>query len=397
MTRYRWICVALLWAVWLLNYLDRQVLFSVFPLLQADLKLSSVQLGMLGAAFLWVYAAASPFAGYLADRFGRHRIVAGSLLIWSAVTLATGQARTFTQLLIARGVMGISEACYLPAGLALIAAWHDESTRGKATGLHYSGSYLGIVMGGTLGGWIAERHGWRAPFTILGFIGVLYAIVLFRWLRDRTAERSKTDTTQSFARAVAQVFRLRGYVPLFLVFAITSIANWLTYTWLPLYLYERFGMTLGQAGFAATFYLQAGSMAGIIGGGWLADRWVMRAPRGRVLAQAIGMAIAAPFLFLSGFTTSTALLACGMVIFGIGRGTFDANAMPVLCQIAPPGLRATGFGIFNFIGPFAGGMTAVAAGALKSSIGIAGAMEICGLLLLAAAFLLARVRVEDPA
>ena len=146
--RYAWFVVGLLWLVWLLNYLDRQVIFSLFPLLRTELSLSDVQLGLLGTAFLWVYAFASPFAGYLGDRYNRKYIVGFSLAIWSAVTWLTAYARTFPELLIARGLMGISEACYLPAGLALIADYHGPKTRSRATGVHYTGGYLGMVAGG---------------------------------------------------------------------------------------------------------------------------------------------------------------------------------------------------------------------------------------------------------
>ncbi len=392
MNRYPWICVALLWVVWLLNYLDREVVFAVFPLLQSELGLTAVQLGMVGAAFLWVYAAASPFAGYVADRFGHKWIIVASVLIWSVITWATGQAHTFRELIAARAVMGLSEACYLPAALALIAVWHKQSTRGKATGLHYSGGYLGVVLGGTIGGWLAARYGWRSPFTILGIFGVCYSLILGRWLKDRPQEsKLGSPPVKSLVFALESVFRLPGYLPFFTVFAILSIANWLIYTWLPLYLYENFRMGLAAAGFTSTFYLQIGSAAGVLAGGWIADRWVGRTPRARVITQSVSLAIAAPFLILSGSTKSIVLVAIGMVVFGIGRGTFDANAMPALCQIAPPSLRATGFGILNFIGPLSGGVTSIAAGALKSFIGISGAIQISGLLLFASAFLLWRI------
>ena len=137
-----WLLVGLLWFVWLLNYLDRQVIFSVFPLLQTELKLNGLELGLISTAFLWVYAIAGPAAGYLADHFSRKRIIVFSLFLWSAVTFATGHARNLPQLLTARALMGITEACYLPAGLALIAAYHDERTRSKATGIHYTGGYI---------------------------------------------------------------------------------------------------------------------------------------------------------------------------------------------------------------------------------------------------------------
>jgi MFS family permease len=391
MKRYAWALVALLWVIWLLNYLDRQVIFSLFPLIRAELHLTDVQLGLLGTAFLWVYAIASPLAGYLADRVGRKRMVVASLVVWSAVTWATGQARTLPQLLAARGMMGISEACYLPAGLALIAGWHGEKTRAKATGIHYSGLYLGMVIGGWLGGLLGENYGWRMAFTGLGVFGLAYAVVAAIGLREAEPVLA-APVSQGFLAASAEVFRLPGYPVMFVVFGAISIANWVIYTWLPLYLYERFGMRLEDAGFAATFYLQAGSLAGVALGGWLGDRRATAGTRGRWGLQAAGLALAAPFLFAAGWTGSPVVLFCGMAAFGIGRGIFDANAMPALCQIAPDHLRSTGYGLFNMIGPLMGGLVAAAAGALKSSIGIGGTIQIASAILLTSAILLARNR-----
>ncbi len=397
MRRYSWILVALLWVIWLLNYLDRQVIFSVFPLIQRDLRLSDVELGLIGTAFLWVYAAASPLAGYLADRIGRKPMVVASLVVWSAVTWATGQARTLPQLLAARALMGISEACYLPAGLALIAAWHGEKTRAKATAVHYSGLYLGMVIGGGLGGWLGARYGWRMAFTALGGVGLLYSVVAVLGLRDRAAPvDAPPRVNRSFWRAAEDLFRLPGYPAMFIVFGAISLANWVVYTWLPLYLYERFGMTLAEAGFAATLYLQAGSLAGVALGGWLGDLRAAAGARGRWRLQAAGLAAGAPFLVVAGWTGSAAVLFCGMAVFGIGRGIFDANAMPALAAIAPDELRATGYGLFNLIGPLAGGVIAAGAGALKSSIGIGGTIQIAGAILLASSALLARNRQAVP-
>ena len=152
--QYKWFLVALLWVVALLNYVDRQMIFSVFPLLKEDLKLSDVQLGFLGTAFLWVYGLLSPFGGYAADRFGRRSVILGGLAVWSAVTFWTGHTHNYVELIAARGLMGISEACYLPAALAMIADYHGDTTRSKATGLHQSGLYAGIALGGAGGGWM---------------------------------------------------------------------------------------------------------------------------------------------------------------------------------------------------------------------------------------------------
>src|SRR5262245_38029940 len=105
-SHYAWLLVALLWVVALLNYVDRQIIFSVLPLVRSDLKLTDTQLGLLSTVFLWVYGILSPVAGYLGDRFGRVRVILISLAVWSVVTWATGHARTLTELLWARGWMG---------------------------------------------------------------------------------------------------------------------------------------------------------------------------------------------------------------------------------------------------------------------------------------------------
>ena len=395
MRRYGWILVALLWVIWLLNYLDRQLIFSLFPLIQSDLKLNDFELGLPGTVFLWVYAAASPFAGYLADRIGRKRMVIASLVVWSTVTWATGQARTLSGLLLARAAMGLSEACYLPAGLALIAAWHGEKTRAKATAVHYSGLYLGMVVGGGLGGWLGAHYGWRSAFTTLGAIGLAYAAVVVAGLRDRPASGvSQPRLERGFLQAAQAVFRIPGYPAMFAVFGTISLANWVVYTWLPLYLYERFGLTLAEAGLAATLYLQAGSLAGVVLGGWLGDRRAAAGAAGRWSLQAAGLAAGAPFLILAGWTGSKEILFMAMAVFGIGRGIFDANAMPALAQIAPDELRGTGFGLFNLVGPLAGGVIAAAAGGLKASIGIGGSIQIAGAILLVSSLLLAKNRAQ---
>jgi predicted MFS family arabinose efflux permease len=295
--------------------------------------------------------------------------------------------------------MGISEAFYLPAGWALIASWHPEKTRGKATGIHFVGGYLGMVIGGGLGGWLGMRFGWRLAFLFLGAIGIGYSVFLLFTLRDPVSDvyRGKPPTA-SFFKSVGVLFRTPGYPSMFVAFALISIGNWISYTWLPLYLYERFGMSLAKAGFSATFYLQVGSLAGMLVGGIVADHWVARRPRARVLVQAAGLLAAAPCLFLAGFTASVSFLLLGMLVFGTGRGIYDANCMPALCQIVPDELRSTGYGFFNFIGSLTGGIVAVGAGALKSSIGIGGTLEIAGVLLTISSLLLGRIHIAgaDP-
>jgi MFS transporter, Spinster family, sphingosine-1-phosphate transporter len=386
---YAWWVVILLWVVACLNYLDRQVIFAVFPLLRAEMAIDDLQLGLLSTVFLWVYGVASPFGGYLADRVGRKRVLVLSLLAWTTVTLLTGFAANFGQLLAARALLGLSQACYLPAALALISELHGPNSRSLATGVHQSGLYAGMAVAGVMGGWMGGTLGWRSPFLVLGAAGLLYVLVLHPILRkeheDDPRPPSGLEPRRSPFGAVLQVSGLPGYKGMLIAFAGFSATNWIVYTWLPLFIFEKFQLSLASAGFSATFYLQVTSFAGILGGGYLADRWSRSSPRGRLLTQVLGIGVAAPFLFLVGFTASLQVMVAALLVFGAGKGFYDANTMPVLAQIARPDLRATGFGVFNLAGCMVGGTMAAAAGALKPAIGLAGAIQASAVVLLVSA------------
>jgi MFS family permease/N-acetylneuraminic acid mutarotase len=392
-TPYAWLVVGLLWVVAVLNYVDRQIIYSVFPLVQAELHLSAVQLGLISSVFLWVYGLLSPFSGFLADRYGRKRIIVASLLVWSLVTWMTGKVGGFAELLATRALMGISEACYLPAALALIVGYHGNRTRSLASGLHHSGLYVGVVLGGAGGSWLGERYGWRWAFLLLGAAGTLYVLVLMWLLREgEPGPAHETPPARlGFSQALRELLRLPGFGPMLLVFSTIATANCVLYTWLPLYLFEQFRMNLTAAGFSATFYIQAASLAGILLGGWLADRWSGVTQRGRLRAQVLGLLGAAPALALLGTTTSVELLIAGLVVFGLGRGFYDCNVMPVLSQTARPDLRATGYGVMNLAGCLAGGVVALLAGALKEVVGLGRVFQLVGLLLVLVIFLLRRI------
>ena len=388
---YSWVVVALLWVVAALNYVDRQVIFALFPLLHTALHVTSVQLGLLGTAFLWVYGVVSPFGGYLADRFSRRSVILVSFGIWSAVTFLAGLAQDYSQLLVAQALMGVSEACYLPAALALIADYHGEATRSRAIGLHQSGLYAGVALGGLGGGWIGQHYGWHQVFFVLGAFGVLYFAVLLLGLKDAPEQSTihgRTAGVIPFFCALRELASERSFGLLVLANCFAAIAFWCVYTWLAVFLFERFLVSLTVAGFSSTFYIQAASFAGILGGGWLADAWFRTNRRGRLWTQAIGLLLAGPGLFLIGGTRSWWMLVPCLVGFGVGRGFFDCNLMPVLCEIAPESLRATAYGILNFTSCIAGGIMAAAAGMLQERVGLGTALEVSGLFLIAGAFCL---------
>ncbi len=168
----------------MLNYADRQAIFSLFPLLRKELSASNVALGSIASVFLWVYAGLSPFAGYIGDRFRRRDVIIASLVLWSIVTFTTGLATSTLQLIILRALMGVSEACYMPTGLALIADYHPPSRRSTAVALHQNGVYIGIIVGGVWAGYLGDHVGWRSAFYSLGGLGIVLAVLLHFVLRD---------------------------------------------------------------------------------------------------------------------------------------------------------------------------------------------------------------------
>jgi len=367
-----WLVVALLWPVACLNYLDRLMITTMRDSIKAEIVMTDAQFGLLTSVFLWVYALLSPSAGFLADRFGRSRVIIGSLFVWSAVTWLTGHARDFNQLLAARALMGVSEACYMPAALALITDYHRGPTRSLATGLHISGLYAGAALGG-LGGFLAEHFRWQSAFSLFGAVGVGYSILLVLTLRD---DRGVADESPAggvpeaqlrLSSALSYLLRRPSFLALLAYFSLLSIAYWAIYGWLPTYLGEHFKLGQGAAGLSATAYLQVASFAGIVAGGAWADRWARRNLRGRLYVPLIGFCLAGPALFLAASTDVLRIAIGGLIVFGMARGFADANNMPILCQIADRRHRATGYGVMNFVSCILGGLMTYAAGALNDA------------------------------
>lgn len=199
---YPWVVVALLWMVAMLNYMDRQMLSTMKVAMMGDIhELEKAEnFGRLMAIFLWIYAIMSPMAGLIADRVNRKWLIVGSLAVWSSVTMAMGYSTTFDQLYALRALMGVSEALYIPAGLALIADYHRGPTRSLAIGIHLSGLYLGQALGG-FGATVAHSYSWQQAFHLFGLIGICYSVVLVLFLKDervKAVDHKKTTLAEGF-------------------------------------------------------------------------------------------------------------------------------------------------------------------------------------------------------
>ena len=357
-TKTAWLTVALLVPVALLNYLDRQMLAAMKSSMMGDIPdiATKANWGFVLGSFKWVYAVLSPVGGYLADRLSRRHVICLSLFVWSAVTWATGHVTSFHQLVAARALMGVSEAFYIPAALALITEYHLGPTRSRAVGIHQMGIYAGTILGG-FSGYVADSptHGWRWMFTLCGIVGVLYALPLFGLLRNPLRE-AKTAVQPSPTSAVAELFTNFQFILLVFYFTLPALAGWVVRDWMPDILKEQFALGQGKAGVSAVLYVQLASLAGVALGGWLADKAMNRTIRGRIFVSALGMTFFLPALFGVGNAATLTIAICFLILFGLGWGFFDCNNMPILCQIVRPELRATGYGFMNLVSISCGGL-----------------------------------------
>ena len=361
---YPWVVVTLLGGVALLNYMDRQMLSTMKDSMQVDITdlQSAANFGRLMAVFLWIYGLMSPISGIIADNLSRKKLIVGSLLVWSSVTYFMGLATTYDQVFWLRALMGLSEALYLPAGLSLIADYHTGGSRSLAVGIHMTGLYLGQAIGG-FGATLAAAYSWNATFHWFGIIGIVYAVVLAVFLKDKkrvAPEETKVSTPKkpqaNVWLSLKSLFMNPAFWVILLYFAIPSLPGWATKNWLPTLFAENLGLPMSQAGPMATITIAFSSFVGVVFGGILSDRWVRKNIKGRIYTGAIGLSLTIPSLLLLGFGHSIFEVVSAGVLFGIGFGMFDANNMPILCQFVSVRQRATAYGVMNMVGVFAGAM-----------------------------------------
>ena len=385
----------MLWLICFFNYADRQAIFSVFPLLQNELRLSSVQLGLLGSAFAWVYGLAGPLAGLLVDRIERKWAILGGLEFWSIVCALCALAHRFTQLLTLRAAEGLGEAIYYPASASLIGDYHGPRSRSRALGFLVTSVYAGTVGGGLWAGAMAERYGWRSSFVILGVAGSVLGVVLLRFLRERPRgsadpEQTGVDVARIGSRdKLLAILRVPTALVLMAVFVCANFVALVLLAWMPAYLYGQFHLSLARAALVATLYAQAGSACGAFFGGYLADALSKRTARGRMLTQAIGVFCGAPFVALCGHARSVAAAAACLVAWGFAKGMYDANIFASLFDVVGAEARGTTSGVMNCVGWLLGGGAApLAIGVLAAHLGLGPSISFASLAYLAAGGLL---------
>jgi MFS family permease len=360
----------MLWLISFFNYADRQAIFSVFPLIEREMQLTPVQLGFLGSAFAWVYGLAAPLAGMVVDRIRRKTAILGGLQAWSVICMATVISSDFRHLLFWRAAEGLGETFYYPASMSLISDYHGRETRSRAMGLHQTSVYVGTIGGGFFAGLIGQYYGWRLSFIVFGGLGILLGIVLRRLLVEPPRGAADlADVKGGLAPAALagtvsfrEFLRLIGRTPTLLclmgAFMCANFVAVVLLSWMPKFLYDKFNMGLAMAGLTATIFVQLASMAGAPVGGWLADSWRRRTPRGRLAVQMVGVLGGAPFVALCGLTPSVGTVMFALTVWGFFKGLYDANIFASVFDVVRPEARGTAAGFMNAIGWLAGGGSA---------------------------------------
>ncbi len=402
---YKWWVVAMLWLISFFNYADRQAIFSVFPLLEREMDLSPVQLGLLGSAFAWVYGLGAPFAGMIVDRVRRKTAILGGLHAWSVICMATVLSWDFKHLFFWRAAEGLGETFYYPASMSLISDYHGRHTRSRAMGLHQTSVYMGTIGGGFFAGLIGQHYGWRWSFIVFGGLGVLLGIVLNRYLVEPVRGAADVSeaandlggtphATASSARlSFAEFVRLVGRTPTLLclmgAFMCANFVAVVLLSWMSKFLYDKFSMSLATAGLTATIFVQLASMAGSPAGGWLADTLRRRTPRGRIAVQMLGVLCGAPFVMLCGLTPSVGTLILALTAWGFFKGLYDANIFASAFDVVRPEVRGSAAGFMNAVGWLGGGGTApVVIGWIAQRQSLGEAIALASVVYIAAAVLL---------
>jgi predicted MFS family arabinose efflux permease len=386
-SRSAWLLVGFLGVALFLNNSDRHTIFSIFPVLKAELGFTDTQLGLTGSVFLWVYALCNPIAGQIGDRYSKRKLVTWSVVLFSGVTVLTGFATKPWMLLFCRGLLGVTESLFMPCAMALIATAHGPGTRSFAANLFGVGEYVGVAMGGWFGSYVAQEFNWRWTFYSLGLLGILFAITYSSFLR-RFEDSPSAEARRDGGLSISALIKVPSYVFVCITYPVAFVVFWLLYTWLPVFLYEKFSLSLAEAGFTATVYLQSANFVGSLLGAALADRLYRRTKASRLWVASIGFLLTAPCLYLIGNSNSLLLTKVATIGFGLCGSLFIANLPVAVFDVIPAHTRASGYACLNLTRATVTGFASLLQGKLKASLGIGNMMTIAGAMCIAVSFLL---------
>ena len=373
---YKWELIVLLWFAFLINMADRQAYNVVLPLLSKDLNLDPVKAGLVASIFLWVYSVLVPIGGYLGDISRRKWVIFGSLLLWSVGTVLSGMTTGLIGLIAFRSIAtGGGEAFYFPSANSLIGQ-HHQKTRALAMSIHQTALYVGIIASGFVAGWLGKQFGWRSPFLVFGAVGVALALVIAWRMRDDPqpvqAAAAPRIPLGELLRAIAGKPTVWALWLAFGFFYFTQVGY---ITWMTTYLYEKFHLSLPNAGFSSMFYHHIFAALGVLLGGKISDMLAARRPTVRIETEFTGLFLGAPFIFFMGATDSFWLCCAGLAGFGLFRGVYDSNLYATLFDVIEPRYRSSAVGIMLCFVFFVSAFAPVVLGWAKTTIGLSTALS----------------------
>ena len=347
--------LGVLFTINLFNYIDRQVISGVLPLVQQDLRLSDTALGWLASAFMILYVTGSIPLGVLGDRVARNRLIALGVGLWGAATFLSGLARSYGQLFATRALVGIGEASYGPTATAMVSDLFPRERRGLVNALFNAAIPLGGAIGVIAGGLVGSYYGWRAAFLLVGLPSIAVTVLAWRLedpprgIQDHLAGAEDRRPTMGFFESVVGLFRTPTFVMVCAVGMLVAFAIGAFNHWLPLYLHRVKRFSVPEASFWFGVLSAAGGLLGVVSGGFVGDLLARRTPAGHLLTIAAGFLLAAPAGIVMMLAKDRAVFlpalffAVTFLVFYIG----SVNA--VIHNVVHPALRATAVAIFVFI------------------------------------------------
>jgi len=345
---YAWYALALLTLVYVLNFLDRSLIYILFTPIKSEMAFSDFQLALLGTtSFVIFYTALGIPFGRMADRTVRKNMIAGGLAVWSLFSGLTGFADSFWTLFFCRVMVGVGEATLGPAALSLLSDYFPPRKRATVQAIYSSGIAVGAGIAFFLGGWIGKNFGWRWAFYLLGFPGLAIAVLVFL-LKEEPRGRSETSTpkyTSKDWKILLQSVPLRYH---YLGYALFGLAANNLSIWGATFFVRVHKLDIATIGFFGGMLSLVAGVPGTILGGWAADRFRGLGRGGRMLFSAAAAVVAVPFWVMLIFSDSIPLLLlANFVLLGLSLMWLGPAAADVH-DIAGPHLRGLGIGIYFF-------------------------------------------------
>ncbi|MBI1982571.1 MAG: MFS transporter [Acidobacteria bacterium] len=340
-TSYQIRVLAILTLINFVNYVDRQIIYPLFPLIEADFHLTYSQLGLLAVAFSVVHSVGTLPFGRLADRVSKKKVISYAVLFWSGATFLSGLATSFRSLLTARALVGVGEAAYTPAGTALITASFPRAIRARVQGVFDVGMFIGGAVGIGLGAILAELWGWRTAFFVVGVPGLLLALSIVRLPEVASPPQEKPVPFRDLLRVPAFLMVLvSGW---FITFAAHAYI-----IWGPTFVQKHKGFGVREAGLFLGGILIAAGILGVMAGAALADRLSRRYTWGRVLTVSVGFLISTPLIFWALHAPTKPVLMGAFFLGCFFMTWYHGPVTAIIHDLTPARAHASAMGIYYF-------------------------------------------------